>query len=59
LTLAPLTSLGLFCRIPIYSRRANVVMQSSEARDLGFLAATNSEREHEGILQWFELVASS
>ena len=31
MTLAPLTSLGLVHRIPIYSRRANVVMQSTGA----------------------------
>src|SRR5271154_705067 len=31
MTLAPLTSLGRVHRIPIYSRRANVVMQSSPA----------------------------
>src|SRR5277367_556162 len=40
MTLAPLTSLGRVHRIPIYSRRANVVMQS---RQRGILVSACSE----------------
>ncbi len=49
-----------FSLTPLHlSSRAPSPVIPSEARDLGFRAATNSEREHKPILHRFKLRADS